>query len=115
MDPVDGYCKVCDNTGHEPIRLVVACAPDDGVCDACVEGLTFDMDDEPLCRRCDGLGKALSSANVAKEVCGFEFDRPAMANWRTRVVAPFAPLLFKRAHSIDDMVAGDQQSEKMRP
>jgi hypothetical protein len=102
MDPVDGYCKVCDNTGHEPIRLVVACAPDDGVCDACVEGLTFDMDDEPLCRRCDGLGKALSSANVAKEVCGFEFDRPAMANWRTRIVGGVSVVSFLTAKHLTE-------------
>ena len=55
-----------------PFRLVVACAPDDGVCARCGgkaarqyrEGSAYNM----LCAPCHGTGKALSSSDVAREL-----------------------------------------------
>lgn len=57
-----------------PFRFVVACAPDDGVCVGCRgkaahqyrKGSAYNM----LCAPCLGTGKALSSADVAKELLG---------------------------------------------
>lgn len=55
-----------------PIRLVIACAPDDGVCAACKgrgrQGSAWDTEGSYDCPTCDGTGKALSSADVAREL-----------------------------------------------
>lgn len=67
-------CACAGKNYTYPLRFIIAAAPDDGVCAFCVEGLTLDMDDEPLCRMCDGTGKALSSADVAYELTGINAD-----------------------------------------
>jgi len=59
-----------------PIRLVIACAPDDGVCAGCkgvgvvCEAHAPDDCDCESCECCDGRGECLSSANVACELVG---------------------------------------------
>lgn len=55
-----------------PFRFVVACAPDDGVCVFC-EGTGAHkgwLRPAPDCSACAGTGKALSSADVARELSG---------------------------------------------
>ena len=59
-----------------PLRIVIACAPDDGVCRTCngdgfVYGDAFCEGGSPEnCSECGGTGKALSSADVALELSG---------------------------------------------
>lgn len=57
-----------------PLRIVVACAPDDGVCVLCKgrgrQGSAWDVEGSYDCPVCGGEGKALSSADVAAELLG---------------------------------------------
>jgi len=55
----------------DPLLLVVACAPDDGVCVGCQGRCSHMGFDEGVdCKTCDGTGKALSSRDVAAELVG---------------------------------------------
>ena len=64
----DSRCGSCLADGRAfPLRLVVACSPDDGVCAKCCG---FWRDGGPQCSVCSGTGKALSSAEVMFELSG---------------------------------------------
>lgn len=66
--------RSCSCRCHRPLRLILAVAPDDGVCPSpgCGgRGWHYGPGfSRPTCERCAGTGKALSSANVARELLG---------------------------------------------
>lgn len=71
-DGCDGEPMFCSGGRTYPLRLVIACTPDDGVCPSpgCGgRGWHYGPGfSRPKCERCSGSGKALSSANVAREL-----------------------------------------------
>jgi hypothetical protein len=73
----------------DPLRLVVACAPDDGVCVVC-EGTGAHkgwLRPAPDCSACAGTGKALSSRRVAEELIGVPVERTRIGNTHPQVFA----------------------------
>lgn len=65
-------CASCINRHIHSLRIVIACAPNDGPC-KCLDmgGPRIPWDD---CGLCDGTGKVLSSAEVAYELTGINAD-----------------------------------------
>lgn len=67
-------CASCINRYTNSLRFVVACAPDDGVCAECGGSgeivISDSVDGFWNCVACSGTGKALSSADVARELSG---------------------------------------------
>lgn len=63
--------RSCSCRCHRPLRLVLAVAPDDGVCDCKWKpGSGYSNQADGVCLTCAGTGKALSSADVARELLG---------------------------------------------
>ena len=72
--PYGANCEVCAGRPITSLCFVIAAAPDDGVCAECGGSgeivISDSVDGFWNCVACSGTGKALSSADVARELSG---------------------------------------------